>query len=102
MYSPRTAYPDGELLQNFTAIGVVCSGEVYRVKMAKDFEPYRVDVSLFKVKEAPIKPLIEALSFIKNKTYWGATFRFGHLRVPAEDFMLIAKAMGVEGKFIYT
>jgi hypothetical protein len=100
MYSPRTAYPDGELLQSFTAIGVVSSGEVYRVQMAKDFEPYRVDVNFFKAKEAPIKPLIEALFFIKNKTRWGAAFRFGHLRVPAEDFMLIAKAMGVESKFM--
>ena len=99
MYSPRTAYPDGEVLQSFTAIGVVCSGEVYRVKMAEDFEPYRVDVNFLKAKEAPIKPLIEALSFIKNKTRWGATFRFGHHRVPTEDFMLIAKAMGVESKF---
>ena len=99
MYSPRTAYPGGELLQSFTAIGVVCSGEVYRVQMAKDFEPYRVDVSFFNAKEAPIKPLIAALSFIKNKTRWGAAFRFGYLRVPAEDFMLIAEAMGVESKF---
>jgi len=29
MYSPRTSYPDGEVLQSFTAIGVVASGEVY-------------------------------------------------------------------------
>lgn len=100
VYSPRTAYPDGEVLQSFTAIGVVRSGEVYRVKMSKDFEPYRVDVSFFKAKEAPIRPLVEALSFIQNKTRWGAAFRFGHLRVPTEDFMLIAKAMGVESKFI--
>jgi len=100
MYSPRTAYPEGELLQSFTAIGVVRSGEVYRVKMAKDFEPYRVDVNFFKAKEVPIKPLIEALTFIKDKTHWGAAFRFGHLRVPAEDFMLIAKAMDVVSRFI--
>jgi hypothetical protein len=96
MYSPRTAYPDGEPLQRFTAIGVVLSGAVYQVKMAKDFEPYRVDVRFFEAKEAPIKPLIEALSFIKNKTQWGAAFRFGYLRVPAEDFMLIANAMGID------
>jgi len=99
MYSPRTTYPEGELLQSFTAIGVVCSGEVYRVKMAKDFEPYRLDVKFFKAKEAPIKPLIEALSFIKNKARWGAAFRFGHVKVSAEDFILIAKTMGVESKF---
>jgi len=99
MYSPRTAYPDGEPLQAFTAIGVVSTGEVYQVQMTKDFKPYRVDVKFIKAKEAPIKPLIDALSFIKRKTHWGATFRFGHLKIPAEDFKLIAEAMGVESAF---
>jgi hypothetical protein len=96
MYSPRAAYPDGEPLQAFTAIGVVSTGEVYQVQMTKDLKPYRVDAKFIKAKEAPIKPLIDALSFIKSKTHWGATFRFGHLKIPAEDFKLIAKAMGVD------
>ena len=99
MYSPRTTYPDGEPLQAFTAIGVVSTGEVYQVQMKKDFKPFRVDVKFIKAKEAPIKPLIDALSFIKSKTHWGATFRFGHLKIPAEDFKLIAEAMGVESAF---
>ena len=99
MYSPRTAYPDGEPLQAFTAIGVVSTGKVYQVQMTEDFKPYRVDVSFLKAKEAPIKPLIDALSFIKSKTHWGAAFRFGQIKIPAEDFKLIAKAMGVESEF---
>ena len=49
--------------------------------------------------EAPIKPLIESLSFIKNKTHWGSAFRFGYVKVPAEDCRLIAAAMGVESAF---
>ena len=94
MYSPRTAYPDGEPYQRFTAIGRVKSGEIYQVEMAPDFKPYRVDVQFFKAREAPIQPLIEQLSFIKSKTHWGAAFRFGHLKIPQPDFSLIAKAMG--------
>jgi hypothetical protein len=39
---------------------------------------------------------VETLSFIKDKSHWGAAFRFGYLRVPAEDFARIAKAMGAE------
>lgn len=96
IYSPRTAYPDGAPLQCFTAIGVVRSGEVYQVEMAPDFKPYRVDVDFADCREAPIQPLIERLSFIKSKTHWGAAFRFGYLKVPAEDFALIASAMKVE------
>ena len=96
IYSPRTAYPDGAPLQCFTAIGVVRTGEVYQVEMTPDFHPYRVDVDFAACREAPIKPLIERLSFIKSKTHWGAAFRFGYLKVPAEDFALIASTMKVE------
>jgi EVE domain len=94
VYSPRTEYPDGELLQSFTAIGTIVSGDVYQVEMATDFKPYRADVRFSPCKEVPIKPLIERLSFIKNKTHWGAAFRFGQLKIPANDFALIAEAMG--------
>lgn len=93
MYSPRTAYPDGEPLQCFTAIGVVATGDAYQVEMSRDFKPYRVDVKFLKCRATPIKPLIDRLSFIKDKTRWGATFRFGYLKIPAKDFTIIAKAM---------
>jgi len=99
MYSPRTAYPDGEPLQAFTAIGVVATAEVYQVEMTQDFKPYRVDVRFLKANEAPIKPLVDRLSFIKSKSHWGAAFRFGQLKIPVEDFRLIAKAMGAESAF---
>jgi hypothetical protein len=102
MYSPRTEYPDGESLQSFTAIGIVTTGEIYQVRMTPDFMPYRVDVQFIQCEETPIKPLIDRLSFIKSKTHWGAAFRFGQLKVPAEDFLLIARSMGCEGAFEQT
>jgi EVE domain len=96
MYSPRTSYPDGATLQHFTAIGSVVTGDVYQVEMADDFKPYRIDVAFFKdAVEAPVKPLVEQLSFIRNKTHWGAAFRFGYVKVPAEDFERVAAAMRV-------
>jgi len=94
MYSPRTSYPDGEVLQSFTAIGVVTSGDIYQAEMSPGFKPYRVDVKFFKCREAPIKPLLGKLLFIRSRTHWGASFRFGQLRVPAADFNRIARAMG--------
>jgi hypothetical protein len=93
MYSPRISYPDGAVLQAFTAIGTITSGEAYQVEMSPDFVPYRVDVQFEECSEARIKPLIESLSFIKNKTHWGSAFRFGYLKVPADDFAIIARAM---------
>ena len=94
MYSPRTSFPDGEPLQAFTAIGTITSGEIYQVEMSPDFKPFRIDVKFLKCRETSIKPLIESLSFIKSKMHWGAAFRFGQVKVPGEDFALIAQAMG--------
>ena len=93
MYSPKTAYPDGVPLQAFTAIGIVGPGEIYQVEMSPGFSPYRVDVEFLPCEETPIRPLIDELSFIRSKTHWGAAFRFGLLKVPAEDFARIAAAM---------
>jgi hypothetical protein len=96
MYSPRTSYPDGQPLQRFTAIGIVTTGTIYQVQMAEDFKPYRIDIGFFgEAVEAAIKPLVERLSFITNKTHWGAAFRFGYIKIPAADFALIAGEMGV-------
>jgi hypothetical protein len=93
MYSPRTAYPDGEPLQAFTAIGTVVTGDVYQVEVTPDFRPHRMDVQFVPSREAQIKPLIGDLSFIKSKSHWGAALRFGLVEVPRSDFALIADRM---------
>jgi hypothetical protein len=93
MYSPRTSYPDGDPLQTFTAIGTVVTGDVYQVEVTPDFKPHRLDVQFVPSREAPIKPLVERLSFIKSMSHWGAAFRFGHVEVPGSDFALIAERM---------
>jgi hypothetical protein len=92
-YSPRTQYPNGEPLQAFTAIGRIRDGKVYQATMG-DFHPFRLDVDFFPAQTAPVRPLIDDLSFIRSKKHWGAAFRFGVLRVPEADFALIAAAMG--------
>jgi EVE domain len=93
-YSPRMSYPEGEPLQAFTALGRIRDGNVYQATAGTDFMPFRLAVDYLPVQDAPIKPLIEQLSFIRSKTHWGAAFRFGFLRVPEADFARIAGAMG--------
>jgi hypothetical protein len=93
LYSPRTAYPDGEPLQSFTAIGTVTTGEIYQVEMTPQFRPYRVDVAFRPCHEAPVRPLLDDLSFVADKAHWGAALRFGQLRITAHDFAVIARAM---------
>lgn len=92
-YSPKTSYKDGEPLQAFTAIGRVQDDELYQVEMAPDFVPWRRNVEFKDCVETPIKPLIDDLSFIKDKTHWGYMFRFGLFSIPEADFKKIQHAM---------
>lgn len=96
-YSPRTSYPDGAVLQAFTAVGYVRSAEVYAYDMTADgvpgFVPWRIDVDYLPAQSAAIKPLIAELDFIIDKTHWGAVFRFGQVKISEADFMRITTAM---------
>jgi len=93
-YSPRTAWPGGEPLQAFTAIGRVAAGGIRQAGDGGESRPFRRPVEYFPARAAPVRPLIGALGFIRRKDHWGAAFRFGFLRVPEEDFARIATAMG--------
>ncbi len=92
-YSPKTTYQDGKPLQAFTAIGQIKDQELYQVEMAPGFVPWRRNVDFHKCTETTIRPLIDELSFIKDKTRWGFMFRFGLFQIPEEDFKKIQKLM---------
>jgi len=92
-YSPKTSYENGEPLQAFTAIGEVADTELYQVEMAPGFVPWRCNVNFQKCNAVSIKPLIDELSFIEDKTHWGYKFRFGMFEIPQADFELIKSAM---------
>ncbi|WKE64048.1 EVE domain-containing protein [Gallaecimonas kandeliae] len=96
-YSPRETFEEasGEArpCQQFTAIGEVVGAEAYPFEMAPGFVPHRRDIRFLDSRAVPIRPLLEQLSFIRDKGRWGYAFRFGHLEIPRADFELIAKAM---------
>jgi hypothetical protein len=92
-YSPKTSLKNGEALQAFTAIGVIEDNAPYQVEMTPDFHPWRRKVRFLKGEEAAIKPLLEHLSFIKDKARWGYPFRMGLFEIQKADFELIAKVM---------
>ena len=98
VYSPRTAYPDGEPLQAFTAIGRVTTGTVYQVEMSEDFKPYRVDVEFLACKEAADSATHSNSVSASSRTSKVGAERSssGSLKVPPEDFSQVSRAMGVE------
>ncbi len=94
-YSPRMTMNSGNTLQSFTAIAQILDGEPYLFNMGNGFVPYRRNVRFVASEEIPIRPLLNDLSFIKNKKSWGYVFRFGLLEIPKSDFQRIAEAMKV-------
>jgi predicted RNA-binding protein len=92
-YSPQEIYGEKSTCQRFTAIGEVINNSVYQFEMSPDFTPFRRDVRFVSAQEICIRPLLDKLSFIKNKTSWGYAFRFGHLQIPETDFKLVQRTM---------
>lgn len=93
-YSPTACFGGRDRLQAFTAIGIVKSGAPYRVDMGDGFRPWRRDVRWLSSEEAPIRPLLERLSFARGNANWGYRLRFGFFEVGESDMAAIAAAMG--------
>jgi predicted RNA-binding protein len=92
-YSPKERFEATTPCQKFTAIGKVVGESIYPFEMFKGFVPYRRDINFLEAADAPIHPLLEQLSFIKDKSRWGYAFRFGHLEIPKTDFEIISTRM---------
>jgi len=92
-YSPRQSYPDGDPLQAFTAHGVVTGEEPYQVEVSDTFHPWRMAIAFAPSAQAPIRPLLGELGFIKDPAKWGFVFRRGLFEIPADDFDTVIAAM---------
>jgi hypothetical protein len=96
LYSPRTEMGGGEILQAFTAYGIVGPDEIMRVQMAPGFHPFRRSVRFLPAQEAPIRPLLNRLSFTRDAPNRGMALRRGQVPLTVRDLDLIAGAMGLE------
>ena len=93
IYSPKVEYEGTEKLQAFTAIGRVTGETVYQHDMGGGFVPFRRDVTFLDSVETPIVPLVDDLTFIRDKQKWGYLFRFGFFEIPLADLETIARHM---------
>lgn len=98
-YSPKIKMQDKVPYQKFTAIGKIINNEIYNFEMAPNFVPFRKDVNFISSVDVDIRPLISTLSFIADKKRWGYPFRYGHIKIVREDFLLIASNMLDEDTF---
>lgn len=95
IYSPRSGMGEGEVLQAFTAFGIVGPPEIVQVEMAPGFTPFRREVQWLQVPEVPIRPLVERLSFTAGNPGWGMLLRRGHLPLTDGDLALLRGCMGL-------
>ena len=65
----------------------------YQVEMSTDFHPWRRDMEFLPVHEAPIRPLLDELDFVEDRSRWGYKFRFGVFEIGADDFERIRRAL---------
>ena len=92
-YAPRATEVRGEAVQAFVTLGFVRDGTLERAE-GEGGPAFRVKVDYLDAAPAPVRPLLDELTFIRNRQHWGAAFRFGALRIAAADFARIAAAMG--------
>ncbi len=98
-YSPRTVLKGGDEVRAFTAIGKFKDRAPYEAEMMPGRVGWRRDIAFEKTaKEAGVYPLLDQLSFIKDRQHWGLFFHRSIFAVPRDDFALIAKAMGLDPK----
>ena len=98
-YSATTILKGGDTVRAFTAIGRIKDGEPYQAEMAEGRTGWRRDIAYEReARDAGVYPLLDELSFIRDRTHWGIFFHRSIFTIPRGDFMQIAEAMGVDSK----
>lgn len=94
-YSPKTDYPDGDALREFTAIGRIADGEAWQADAGAGFVPWRRRVEYDESARAvPIASLLEALELTRGNRNWGLIMRRGQVEMSPGDFRVVAEQMG--------
>lgn len=92
-YASKAIYGEPALCQRFVALATIADDVIFQFKYSEKFIPYRRNAIYESIKEADIRPLIDKLSFIKDKDKWGYIFRTGFFEISKDDFDLIASHM---------
>jgi EVE domain len=90
-YAPRET-PDGPPLQAFVALGTIAD-DAPEERNLGSFRPWVRRTKFEPVTPAPVRPLLDRLSFVTDKRGWGMAFRRGLFRVPPEDFAVVEAAL---------
>jgi hypothetical protein len=90
-YSPKTDYPEGEPLRQFTAIGTIAVGDPWQTETGL----WRRAVVYEPASPTPIAPLLDSLELTRGNKNWGFIMRRGQIEISESDYKLIATEMGI-------
>lgn len=91
-YAPRDTH-EGKPIQAFIGLGKVTGPVGTKPMPGTDFCPFMRPADYETVRPMPVRPLLEDLSFVRNKQSWGMAFRRSLFEVSETDFTIIAKAL---------
>ncbi len=94
-YAPRERMRAGDFVQAFVAFGRILPGEPYRADASNRFRPFRRYVEYSAGAAAPIRPLLQKLSFTRDRVSWGQALRLGTFKIEPDDLKIIAGAMRI-------
>ena len=92
-YAPRERTGEGEPVQAFVALGRILD-HAPASRMMGSFEAQVRRAAYEPVRRAPVRPLLPALGFLRDRgSHWGMAFRRGLFAVGKEDFAVIERAL---------
>ena len=96
-YSPKTGFMTGDAVHCFTALGTVIDPTPFQT-IWDGHEIWAARAAYAAITPAPVRPLLDHLSFVTNKEKWGMAFRRGQFEINAADFARIETAMKAGGQ----
>ncbi len=92
LYAPKTDF-EGAPVQAFVAHATVTGAAPYEKAWDGEITAWVRDAAYDAVTEVPVRPFLDALSFVRDPKHWGMAFRQGKFEIPEADYRLIAGAL---------
>jgi len=94
LYASKAKFGSSEPYRKMVAYGKVIDEKPYKV-VTKDYTAWRRKVEYFYTKETDILKIIPHMSFIENKSHWGAYLISGIAKLNQEDIPKLIKMIKI-------